>query len=103
MATVAERLHPAHPFIGERHGARISVYGARLVAVALFGSVARRTAHVGSDLDVFVVIERLPRGHRARLATFDAVEELLASSLEGLARSGAPLELSPVLRTPEDP
>lgn len=102
MAQEAEPLTPEHPFVPQLCAALEAVYGSRLVATALFGSVARRTAHLGSDLDVFIVVEHLPRGHRARLATFDAVERLLAPSLEALARSGVLVDLSPILRTPED-
>jgi hypothetical protein len=79
-----------------------SVYGDRLVAVAVFGSVARRTARPDSDLDLYVVVKGLPRGHRARLATFDPVEERLIADLDALARQSITAELSPVLRTPED-
>lgn len=99
---VAPPLTPEHPFVEELRTALEAVYGDRLVAVALFGSVARGTAHVGSDLDVLVVVDGLPRGHRERLATFDEVERRLAAALAVLERSGVPLEISPVLRTPED-
>ena len=73
-----------------------------MVSIALFGSVARRTARSDSDLDLFLVVEGLPRGRRARLETFDAVENRLATEIEGLAQAGIEVELSPVLRTPED-
>jgi predicted nucleotidyltransferase len=98
----SQPLTPEHPFVDQLRAALEAVYGDRLVAVALFGSVARRTAHLGSDLDVLVVVEQLPRGHRARLATFDEVERQLAPAIHDLERSGVPLELSPILRTPED-
>jgi len=98
----AYTLTPDHPFVGEVLAALREVYGDRLVAAALFGSVARRTARPDSDLDVFVVVEGLPRGHRARLSTFDPVEQRLATALDALAQRGAAVELSPILRTPED-
>ena len=68
----------------------------------VFGSVARRTARPDSDLDLFVVIAGLPRGRRARRATFRAVEDRLAGSFRRLRETGLDVELSPVLRTPED-
>jgi predicted nucleotidyltransferase len=77
-------------------------YGDPLVSLAVFGSVARGTARPDSDLDLFLVVEDLPRGRRARLATFDPVERALASAIEKLAATGIAVELSPVLRTPED-
>jgi predicted nucleotidyltransferase len=95
-------LTPEHPFIAVLHGAIREVYGDALSAVALFGSVARRTARVDSDIDVLVIVEGLPRGRRARLDTFEAVERRLAGALRALARSGIQTELSPILRTPQD-
>jgi len=95
-------LTPEHPFIGAVVRAAHQVYGPRLVSIALFGSVARRTARPDSDLDVFLVIDDLPRGRRARLATFDGLENALAPDIAALARAGIAVELSPVLRTPED-
>lgn len=91
-----------HPLISQALEALRAVYGDRLVAVAIFGSVARRTARPDSDLDLYVVVEGLPRSHRARLATFDPAEERLAADLDALAQQGIITELSPVLRTPED-
>jgi uncharacterized protein len=41
-------------------------FGDRLKTVVLFGSQARQDAHAGSDHDLFVVIEDLPRDPLAR-------------------------------------
>lgn len=98
----AHALTPEHPFIGTMLDCLHDVYGAQLVAVALFGSVARRTARPDSDLDLFLVVDGLPRGHRARFATFDPVERQLAPAIEALSTMGMRVELSPILRTPED-
>ncbi len=95
-------LTPEHPFIQAVLRAVRAVYGDRLRAFATFGSVARRTARPDSDLDLFLVIAGLPRGHRARLQTFDAVEHALAPAIQSLAATGISVELSPILRTPED-
>jgi hypothetical protein len=95
-------LTPEHPFIEAVARALRSVYGPYLVSLALFGSVARRTARPDSDLDLFVVIDGLPRGRGARLATFEAVEAALAPEVDALADTGTAVELSPVLRTPDD-
>lgn len=102
MDAPPEVLTPEHPFIQVVARTLREVYGERLVSVAIFGSVSRRTARPDSDLDLFLVIEALPRGRRARLATFDAVERGLAADVDALARAGLSVELSPVLRTPED-
>jgi predicted nucleotidyltransferase len=95
-------LSPEHPFIRSVLRELRRVYVTRLRAVALFGSVARRTARPDSDLDLFVVVDELPRGRRARLDTFDAVELALAGEIQALMEAGVDVELSPVLRTPDD-
>ena len=95
-------LSPQHPFIGSVLRELRRVYGTRLRAVALFGSVARRTARPDSDLDLFVVVDGLPRGRRARLDTFDPVEHALCGDIQALTEAGVDVELSPVLRTPDD-
>jgi hypothetical protein len=95
-------LSPEHPFIQSVVREIRNVYGDRLVSIAIFGSVARCTARSDSDLDLFLVVEGLPQGRRARLASFDPVERKLATEISALAASGIKVELSPVLRTPED-
>lgn len=102
MAAGAPSLTPEHPFIGAILAAARAAYGERLRSMALFGSVARRTARPDSDVDLFLVVEDLPRGRRARLESFDPVEARLAGAIAELARRGIHTELSPVLRTPED-
>jgi predicted nucleotidyltransferase len=91
-----------HPFIGQVVAAVRRTYGDRLVSLAVFGSVARGTARPDSDLDLFLVIEQLPCGRRARRATFDPVERALTDAIATLGANGVTVELSPVLRTPED-
>lgn len=102
MTSPPATLSCSHPFIDQVAAAVRRTYGDRLVALAVFGSVARETARPDSDLDLFLVVEHLPRGRRARLATFDAVERELISVIATLATTGITVELSPVLRTPED-
>lgn len=100
--TIGIALTPDHPFIDTVLQCLQEVYGTRLVSVALFGSVARRTARPDSDLDLFLVVEDLPRGHGARFATFDPVERRLVPAIEALRAAGTSVELSPILRTPTD-
>ena len=92
----------SHPFIEQVVSAVRLTYGDNLVSLAVFGSVARQTARPDSDLDLFLVVEHLPRGRRSRLATFDPVERTLMPGMAALAATGITVELSPVLRTPED-
>ena len=95
-------LTPDHPFMDRLLAALASVYGDELVSAALFGSVARRTARDDSDLDLLLVVEGLPNGRRARLATFRPVTELLHAPLGELARAGIETEIMPILRTPAE-
>jgi uncharacterized protein len=95
-------LTPDHPFLGELVSALETVYAEDLTSVAIFGSVARRTARDDSDLDLFIVVAGLPAGRRARLATFDPVRKLLEKSLSALAGLGIETELMPILRTPDE-
>jgi predicted nucleotidyltransferase len=95
-------LAPEHPFVGALAEQIRRVYGERLHSIALFGSVARRTARPDSDVDLLVVVADLPRGRRARLQTFEPVEHALAGAIAELQQHGIHTELSAVLRTPED-
>lgn len=98
----AGTLTARHSFVQEVLRQLRAVYGQQLVSVAVFGSVARGTARADSDLDLLLVVEGLPRGRRARLLTFEAVERNVGPAIAALARDGIAVELSPVLRTPED-
>jgi hypothetical protein len=93
-------LTPDHPFVGRVLGALRATYGSDLRAVALFGSVARRTARADSDVDLLVVVDRLPHGRRRRLETLLPVEQALAPDLARLEKEGITTEISAVLRTP---
>jgi hypothetical protein len=78
-------------------------YGARLVSVAVFGSVGRRTPREGSDVDVLIVVRDLPPGRFARGAEFLPIERRLAPALREVQAGGQiPVSLSPVLKTPAE-
>lgn len=77
-------------------------YGARLVSVAVFGSVARRTPGPNSDVDVLVIADPLPRGRIPRVVEFEPVEASLATGLDELRERGLDTRLSPVFRTPAE-
>jgi len=76
-----------------------AVYGERLVSLAIFGSVARRTPNPESDLDILVLADRLPDGRMARVKEFEPVEQALATLLRELEGRGVRTDLSPVFRT----
>jgi len=79
-----------------------AVYGERLVSLAIFGSVARRTPNPESDLDMLVLADRLPDGRMARVKEFEPVEPALATLLRELEGRGVRTDLSPVFRTPAE-
>ena len=82
--------------------AALAVYGARLRALVLFGSVARGSARPDSDIDLLIVATPLPQGRLARVAEFEAMEARLAAPLAAARRSGAHPFLSPLIKTPEE-
>lgn len=79
-----------------------AVYGERLVAAALFGSVARGTMRPDSDIDLFLVVEPLPPDRAARMAEFAQLEGALAEPLAAARKAGVYTLLSPVIKTPSE-
>ncbi len=79
-----------------------ALFGARLVSVVLYGSVARGEARSGSDIDLLIVLEALPEGCFARKALLKTLDARFAGELTRLAGEGAPPVFSRVLKTPEE-
>lgn len=79
-----------------------ALYGARLVACAVYGSVGRGTMREDSDIDLLVVARELPRGVIERRAELDPLEARLTEVLAPRAAGAAPIQLSPVIRTPAE-
>jgi predicted nucleotidyltransferase len=77
-------------------------YGSRLVSFCLFGSAARGTVGPHSDIDFLLVVDPLPRGRVRRVEEFMAVERALQDKLDDAWHRGICVELSPVLKTPEE-
>jgi hypothetical protein len=77
-------------------------YGPRLVAVAAFGSVGRRTPREDSDVDLLIVARGLPSGRLRRVEEFEPVEAALDASLRAVSADGLPVALSPIFKTPEE-
>lgn len=77
-------------------------YGARLVSLAVFGSVGRGSPRPDSDIDLLIVAEALADGRMRRSAEFQAVETVVAPRLAQLRREGYNVELSPIFKTPAE-
>jgi predicted nucleotidyltransferase len=51
--------------------------GEKIVAVALFGSIARNEAIEVSDIDIFVVVTQMPTGLERRFLIYDTLHKTL--------------------------
>lgn len=78
------------------------VYGTRLRALAIFGSVARGTPRPDSDIDLLLVVDELPAGRQARMREFEEVDQCVAPLLGDARASEVYTTLSPVLKTPAE-
>jgi predicted nucleotidyltransferase len=77
------------------------LYGPRLVAVAVYGSVGRGTMREDSDVDLLIVARHLP-GRRERMREFDRAETRLTDLLQPRVDGALPIVLSPVIKTPDE-
>ena len=76
--------------------------GSELVAVVLFGSVARGEATAGSDIDLLVVCETLPAGRFARLDRLARVDREFEDELRRLRARGVDTRVVPLLKTRQE-
>lgn len=79
-----------------------SLYGERLVSVALFGSTARDTQRFDSDIDVLVIASGLPNGRGRRIREFEAVEDGMDPLLKYMQTRGIHTYISAVIKSPEE-
>ena len=82
--------------------AAMHAYGDRLVALVLFGSVARGTQRPDSDIDILLIATPLPAARMTRTIEFEAVEDRLAPQLKQAAQLGTHPVFSPLIRTPAE-
>lgn len=62
------------------------VYGERLLALALYGSVARGTMRPDSDIDLLLIAQPLPPDRLGRLAEFEQVDQRVAPALAQISQ-----------------
>ena len=72
------------------------------MCLAVFGSVARNTQTFQSDIDVLIIVSGLPDGRMNRMDRFNTIEAELLPALQKVRENGWNVELSPVIRTPEE-
>jgi predicted nucleotidyltransferase len=77
-------------------------YGARLVALAVFGSVGRSTVREDSDVDFLLVARGLPRGRFARVDEFLPAEARVEAACHAIYPEWPAPRLSPVFKSPEE-
>jgi predicted nucleotidyltransferase len=78
-------------------------YGERLISVGIFGSVARGKFRPDSDIDVLIIVSKLPLGRRARIEEFiENIETPLEKKLTKSLKIKYLPEISPVIKTPEE-
>jgi predicted nucleotidyltransferase len=99
LAVMRDRLRDLR---SELAAAASSLYGDDLVALAVFGSWARGVATPESDLDVLVVARNLPPSRRKRVTQFAGIEQATATCRDAIWPGAPPLDLSPVIKTPEE-
>jgi predicted nucleotidyltransferase len=75
--------------------------GPSLVSVVLFGSAARGEAHAHSDIDLLVIVEDLPPNRLAQHEIVAPADALLEPHLADLRRRGVLVDMSPILKTPQ--
>jgi predicted nucleotidyltransferase len=88
--------------IADLQSACQAVYGPRLRALAIFGSVARGTMRPDSDIDLLLIVEPLAPDRRARLDEFERVDAKVAPALAEARRAGVQTVLAPVIKTPQE-
>jgi hypothetical protein len=79
-----------------------AVYGPRLLAAGVFGSVGRGVPRPDSDVDLLLVVEPLVEGRIRRMEEFAEVERGCAPALSEARAQGIATTLSPVIRTPAE-
>jgi uncharacterized protein len=98
-----DKPSPALEIAAQYTAALKSYFGQRLVAVVLYGSVARGDATPESDVDLLIVAAELPPSPRARNRILvELEEEFLPALLAPIHRQGRTIEVSTRIKTPDE-
>jgi hypothetical protein len=97
--TIAQQFQQIAQTLLERARA---YYGDNLVTFAVYGSVARGTATVESDIDLLLVVRDLPQGRMPRIDAFTRNVETPPMTPLYFDGRTYPLRVSAVIRTPEE-
>jgi predicted nucleotidyltransferase len=74
----------------------------RIVAVVLFGSVARASAETGSDVDLLIVARDLPTGQFARKRLLAPADRAFEADVAAAEARGVDVRLARIVRTPTE-
>ena len=77
-------------------------FGEELVSVVLFGSFARGDFHERSDIDLLIVIEKLPQSQFKRSRLFDEAAEKLMDGFKLLREMGYLCQFMPIMKSREE-
>lgn len=76
--------------------------GENLVSVILFGSVARGEADRQSDIDIFIVLEKAPKGMLKRRKLLEPARQNLTKELEKLWQEDIFTDFVEIIRTKDE-
>ena len=100
---IQDTMSPAMQIAQHYTQALKAYFGDRLMAVVLYGSVARGEQTPESDIDLLIVADGLPASHRARNRLLVELEEgFLPALLAPWHRQAIPIDVATRIKTPEE-
>lgn len=77
-------------------------YGGNLISIVVYGSVARYVHTYYSDIDILLIVDNLPDGRMSRMNDFAEIENELSAELTDARNNGWHVDLSPIIRKPDE-
>jgi predicted nucleotidyltransferase len=93
---------PYRTLVSELLKALLEVWGDNLVALVVFGSVARGDTRRDSDIDLLIIGYNLPKSRFRRLDLFEEAEKRVEPVLEELWATGYYVDFSPIILSTEE-